>query len=108
MRSSWWFVTTEESSDEQAKITGLAKAKLNGKTIYETNAVSTGVYWARFYDLTNSQPVFPGRDGVIYNSFGAMSAQNKLGYDYLSTQPGSIVSNGQKKWRKMLAGKPKK
>ncbi len=93
---------------ERAKITGLAKTNEAGKTTYAANAGSQEVYWARFYDLTNSKPVFPGRDGVIYNSFAEMAAQNKLGYDYLSTLPGSIVNNGQKKWRKMLAGPTKK
>jgi PelA/Pel-15E family pectate lyase len=88
---------------ERAKITGLAKANLEGKTTYVADPASTEVYWARFYNLTNSQPVFPGRDGVIYDSFAAMAAQNRLGYDYLSSLPGSTVNNGQKKWRKMLA-----
>ena len=32
-----------------------------------------------------------------------MAAKNKLGYDYYTPRPGSIVKNGQKKWRKMLA-----
>lgn len=93
---------------ERVKITGLAKTKAGAKTVYEANAVSTEVYWARFYNLTNSQPVFPGRDGVIYSSYAEMAAGNKLGYDYLSTLPGSIVNNGQKKWRKMLAGATKR
>ena len=88
---------------ERTKITDLAKTKREGKTVYEPNPASTEVYWARFYNLTNSQPVFPGRDGIIYNSYAEMAAQNRLGYDYLTTQPGSIASNGQKKWRKMLA-----
>lgn len=88
---------------QQAKITGLAKTKLNGKTAYEPNADSKEVYWARFYDLANSKPVFPGRDGNLYASFEAMAAQNRLGYDFFSTQPDSIVNNGQKKWRKMLS-----
>jgi PelA/Pel-15E family pectate lyase len=86
-----------------AKITGVGKTNLNGKTIYVSDPGSTQVYWARFYDLTNSQPVFPGRDGVLYNSFAAMAAKNKLGYDYYTTLPNSILNNGQKKWRKMLA-----
>jgi len=88
---------------EKAKITGLAKTKRGSKTVYEPDAASTEVYWARFYNLTNSQPVFPGRDGILYDSFEAMAAQNRLGYDFLTTLPGSIVNNGQKKWRKMLA-----
>ena len=88
---------------EDTKITGLIKTNVNGKTSYEPDAASTEVYWARFYDLQTNKPLFPGRDGVIYDTFAAMAAKNKLGYDYYSTQPGSIVTNGQKKWRKMLA-----
>ena len=90
---------------ERVKLTGLAKSTQQGKTIYETNTASTQIFWARFYDLTNSRPVFPGRDGILYDSFEAMAAHNKLGYDFLTTLPGSIVNNGQKKWRKMLAGR---
>jgi PelA/Pel-15E family pectate lyase len=93
---------------EAVKITGLSKTNVNGKTSYEPNAASTEIYWARFYDLKTSKPVFPGRDGIIYDTFAAMAAKNKLGYDYYSTQPGSILNNGQKKWRKMLANYTKK
>ena len=92
---------------EAAKITNEEKVVVNGKTAYETNAASTEVRWARFYDLTNSQPVFPGRDGIVYNTYAAMEAQNHVGYDYYTSQPGSIVINGQKKWRKLLASESK-
>jgi PelA/Pel-15E family pectate lyase len=67
------------------------------------DAASSKVRWARFYNLTNSKPVFPGRDGILYDTFEAMAANNKVGYDYYTSRPGSIVKNGQKKWRKMLA-----
>lgn len=90
-----------------AKIIGEEKVSVNGKTTYERNAASTEVRWARFYNLTNSQPVFPGRDGILYNTFAEMAAKNHVGYDYYTSQPGSIVTNGQKKWRKLLASKSK-
>lgn len=93
---------------EGVKITGETKTSAVGKKYFDPDPAGSEVRWARFYDLTNSQPVFPGRDGVIYHSFAEMAAQNKLGYDYFSSQPGSIVSNGQKKWRKMLASHVKK
>jgi hypothetical protein len=35
-----------------------------------------------------------------------MAGQNRVGYDYYTTQPGSIVKNGQKKWRRMLEKQP--
>lgn len=92
---------------EAAKVTGMAKTKVNGKTSYKPNPTSTEIYWARFYDLKTGLPIFPGRDGIVYDTFAGMAAKNKLGYDYYSTQPGSILKNGQKKWRKMLAGHAK-
>jgi hypothetical protein len=39
---------------------------------------------------------------VLYESFEAMAANNHVGYDYYSTQPGSLLNSQQKKWRKML------
>lgn len=88
---------------DQVKITGLTKTNVGDQTDYVPAPASTEVYWARFYSLTTGQPVFPGRDGIVYDSFQAMAANNRLGYDFFSTLPGSIVNNGQKKWRKMRA-----
>jgi PelA/Pel-15E family pectate lyase len=89
---------------EAAEVKGITRAKRDGRTLYVVDAASTEGYWARFYDLTSGRPIFPGKDGVVYESFEAMAAANEdLGYDYYSTQPGSIVRNGQKKWRKRLA-----
>ncbi len=88
---------------DRVKVTGIARGKRDGKTTYDPTPGSTEVYWARFYDLTDSHPLFPGRDGVIYTTYEAMAANNKLGYDFYTSQPASILKNGQKKWRKMLA-----
>ena len=88
---------------ENAQVKGVAKVKRDGRTIYVVDASSADVYWARFYDLTTGKPLFPGKNGIVYGSFAEMAAANdKLGYDYYSTLPGSIVRNGQKKWRKRL------
>lgn len=89
------------------KVTGESKTNEAGKKYFAASATGSEIRWARFYNLTNSQPVFPGRDGIVYDTFEAMAAKNKLGYDYFSTQPGSILKNGQKKWRKMLANESK-
>ena len=85
------------------QISGLTRTKVDGKTTYIADPASTEIYWARFYDLGDSRPLFPGRDGKLYDSFEEMAANNKLGYDFYTTIPKSIVTNGQKKWRKMLA-----
>jgi PelA/Pel-15E family pectate lyase len=91
---------------EQVKVSGMRKTRENGRTAYVPDSTAAEVYWARFYDLTNSRPVFPGRDGVTYDSYAAMAAENRVGYDYYTTLPGSIVRTGQKKWRKLLKNPP--
>ncbi len=90
---------------DSAKIAGATKPGTDQKADAEPNAASTEIRWARFYDLNTGKPVFPGRDGILYDTFEAMAAKNKVGYDYYTTQPASIVKNGQNKWRKMLASK---
>jgi len=88
---------------EAATVTGVSKVQRDGRTIYVADPASTERYWARFHDLTTGRPMFPGKDGIVYDSFAEMAAANDtLGYDYYSTQPGSILRNGQKKWRKRL------
>jgi len=93
---------------DDVKITGIGTTKVDGKTIYVADEAATQVRWARFYDLKSGRPIFPGRDGVVYNTFAEMAAANRVGYDYYSSLPGSILNNGQKKWRKMLAASAKK
>lgn len=89
---------------EKAKITNVGTTtNEKGKMIYVTDPAATKVRWARFYDLKTGRPIFPGRDGVVYDTFAAMASNNHVGYDYYTSLPGSIVKNGQKKWRKMLA-----
>jgi PelA/Pel-15E family pectate lyase len=93
---------------EDVKITSVGTKEVDGKTIYVADPASTEVRWARFYDLKTSKPVFPGRDGVLYETFEAMAANNKLGYDFYTSQPNSIITNSQKKWRKMMSSQPAK
>jgi PelA/Pel-15E family pectate lyase len=82
------------------RIQGLKKTTRDGRTAYVEDAASREVYWARFYDLGSGRPIFPGRDGVIYDTFEAMASRNRLGYDYLSGLPRSVVTNGANTWRK--------
>ncbi len=93
---------------DAVKVSGETKTNDDGKKYFAASTAGSEIRWARFYNLTNSKPVFPGRDGITYDRFEAMAAKNKLGYDYFSSQPGSILKNGQKKWRKMLADRSKK
>jgi len=87
---------------ESAKVTGVRRVKTDAGTLYRRDASSDEIFWARFYDLDTGKPIFPGRDGVIYDTFEAMAAANdKLGYDYYSTLPGSVLTTARNKWRKL-------
>ena len=66
---------------EAVKITGHARVKIDGKTDYVPDPASDLVLWARFYSLADGRPIFPRRDGVVYDSYGAMAAGNRAGSD---------------------------
>ena len=85
---------------ERAKLTGLKRVKRDGDTFYEEDPSSDEVHWARFYSLADGKPVFPGRDGVMYPTFAAMAARNKLGYDFHSSRPAGVLGSSRKKWLK--------
>ncbi len=87
---------------DRAKIVGMSRVERDGKTTYERDPNSQKLYWARFYDLKTELPIFPGRDGIVYNTFAEMAAKNKVGYDYFTTRPESLLNTQQKKWRKKL------
>ncbi len=78
-----WIVTCIEGGLkwlDDAKITGMGKTNVNGERATNPTRLPE-IYWARFYELTNSKPVFPGRDGILYNTFAEMAAENHVGYD---------------------------
>jgi PelA/Pel-15E family pectate lyase len=83
---------------DAARIRGLAKTRRDGRTAYVPDPAAPDL-WARFYDLQTGRPIFPGRDGVVYDSFEALAARNELGYDYYSTRPGGIVDKEWRRWR---------
>ncbi len=70
---------------EKSKMTDAAKAPV----------------WARFYDLKTNVPLFAGaQDGIIYESFEAMAAKNRVGYDYSVTSPRDLLTKAAPQWRK--------
>lgn len=58
------------------------------------------VKWARFYDVRTNTPLFAGADdGIIYPTFEAMAAKNRLGYDYFVTTPQKLLEKDAPLWR---------
>ena len=61
------------------------------------------VKWARFYDVQNNKPLFAGaQDGIIYPTFEAMAAKNRVGYDYFVTSPRDLLEKDAAKWRRKI------
>ena len=83
-------------------IRGLRRIEIDGQDRYVPDEHSEEVYWTRFYDLESQKPIFPGRDGVIYDSFQELATRNRLGYDYLTTKPKGLLGSSQKSWRKRV------
>lgn len=76
-----------------------------GKTTYVNDPSSTEVYWARFYHPATFKPMFAGSDdGIVYDSFVEMASHNKVAYSFVTTSPGSVMSEKELlRWRKRLA-----
>jgi PelA/Pel-15E family pectate lyase len=83
---------------DASRVEGLRKTKCDDRTAYVEDATSNEVYVARFYDLRTGRPMFPGRDGVVYETFEEMARRNRVSYDYLSDFPRSTVTDGAAKW----------
>ncbi len=86
---------------EKVRITGLRQTKRDGKTAYDPDPTATQPLWARFYEVETDTPLFAGADdGIVYKTFNEMAAKNRVGYDYYTTLPHTVVTTQQKKWRK--------
>jgi len=62
-----------------------------------------GPYWARFYDLETSRPIFTGRDSVIRPSLAEIEAERRGGYAYYGTWPATLVEQDYPRWRDRIA-----
>lgn len=87
------------------RITQMRKTKnAEGKTDYIADSGSQEVYWARFYDVQTSKPMFAGaQDGIVYATFSEMAAKNKVGYDYFTTKPRDVIEKELPRWKKRMA-----
>jgi PelA/Pel-15E family pectate lyase len=58
--------------------------------------------WARFYDLHTSTPIWPDRDGTLKASPDLLSEERRLGYDYVTEVPGTLLEQDHPRWRARL------
>lgn len=59
--------------------------------------------WARFYDLTNQQPLLVDRGGTIVSSLAALSQERRTGYAWYGTWAESLLQRDIPQWRQRHA-----
>lgn len=90
---------------ESHRVTGLRQSRsAKGGTHYLPDPLSKEVYWARFYDLQDGHPIFAGaQDGIVYRSFEAMAAKNRVAYAFFTTRPADLLHKEASRWRQRVA-----
>jgi PelA/Pel-15E family pectate lyase len=87
---------------DRARITDIRKTTIDGRTAFVSDPASTEVYWARFYHLQTSKPVFPGRDGILHPTYEEMAGGQQINYTYYLTGPQTLLEKAQAEWRQRL------
>ncbi len=60
---------------------------------------SSGVVWARFYDIETNQPFFSGRDGVKKKAVTEIEYERRVGYQWYGTWPKDLLEKTYPKWK---------
>jgi PelA/Pel-15E family pectate lyase len=60
---------------------------------------STGVLWARFYDIDTNEPFFTGRDSQRHKSIAEVENERRTGYAWYGTWPLKLLSKEYPDWK---------
>jgi PelA/Pel-15E family pectate lyase len=69
----------------------------------KASGIQSGGLWARFYEIGSNRPIFCGRDGVIKYSLAEIEHERRIGYNWYTSAPASLLSNDYPAWEKRLA-----
>lgn len=59
--------------------------------------------WARFYDIETSKPFFCGRDGVKKDTIAEIEHERRMGYNYYTNAPLTLLIKEYPVWQKKYA-----
>ncbi len=109
-----WFETAKLSGIRQIEIKDASLPKGFDRVIVVTPPIppipgapvsgvqSAGILWARFYEIVSNRPIFCGRDGVIKYSLAEIEHERRIGYNWYTSAPASLLSNDYPAWEKRL------
>jgi PelA/Pel-15E family pectate lyase len=60
---------------------------------------SSGVLWARFYDVENNEPFFSGRDSQRHKTIAEVENERRIGYAWYGTWPLKLLSTEYPAWK---------
>jgi PelA/Pel-15E family pectate lyase len=60
---------------------------------------STGVLWARFYDVDTNEPFFTGRDSQRHKTIAEVENERRTGYAWYGTWPAKLLSAEYPAWK---------
>jgi len=61
-------------------------------------ADASSIVWARFYSLTDNQPLFGDRDNSIKNNVMDLSYERRIGYAWYGNWPRKLIEKEYPKW----------
>ncbi|MFA9188177.1 pectate lyase [Flavobacterium sp. FBOR7N2.3] len=87
-----------------AKITGIKTEKITdasqptGQDVVVV-AAPGNIIWARFYDLTNSLPLFSGRDGIPKTTLAEIENERRVNYSWYGNWPNALIGSEYTNWK---------
>jgi len=90
---------------ESSKITGWKTERIKDPSLPKGIDVvvvpdSTGIMWARFYDLETNLPFFCDRDGFKLKSLAEIGYERRTGYGWYGTTPLKLIRVDYPEWKK--------
>ena len=61
---------------------------------------SSGVMWARFYDVDTNEPFFSGRDSQRHKTIAEVENERRIGYAWYGTWPTKLLATEYPEWKK--------
>jgi PelA/Pel-15E family pectate lyase len=97
---------------ETAKLTGIKQIEIKDASlpqgfdrviVADKSTPSVGPLWARFYEIGSNRPIFSGRDGIIKYSLAEIEHERRIGYNWYTNAPASLLAKDYPAWEKRLA-----
>jgi PelA/Pel-15E family pectate lyase len=60
---------------------------------------SSGIMWARFYDVETNEPFFSGRDSQRHKTIAEVENERRIGYAWYGNWPLKLITTEYPEWK---------